>query len=161
MLNEIMLILVGASAVLMVFQERYETEKRRKVREKIIEARTNFLDQGRWFPVRYCSQIRFSQLWRSSLSDSDGILLIVNSRATYFFLKSGKVLEITFDLHESKIEWIGRKLYLSGGFNWLMIKYSSIEYYFTVETGNTLSGTMEKTHEIYDELLLAARSTET
>jgi hypothetical protein len=145
----------------MVLQERYETEKRRKDREKIIEARTHLLDQGRWFPVRYCSQIRFSQAWRSSLSDSDGILSIVNSRATYFFLKSGKVLEITFDLHKSKIEWIGRKLYLSGGFNWLMIKYSSIEYYFTAETGTGLKGTMEKTHKIYDELLLASRSTET
>lgn len=156
-----MLILVGAATVSMFLQERYEAKKRRKDREKIIEARTHLLDQGRWFPVRYCSQIRFSQAWRFSFSDSDGILLIINSRATYFYLKSGEILEFAFNLHESKIEWIGMKLYTNGGFNWLMIQNSSIRYYFTAETCSILKGTMEKTHKIYDELLLAARSKET
>lgn len=160
MLIEIALILAVICAVSMVLHAWHETEERKKDREKIIEAKTYLLDQGRWFPVAYCSQRRFSQFWKYSASESSGILLIVNSRVTYFYLESNRILEITFDLTKSKIEWIGRK-YFNGESNWVAILYPGIAYYFTAETGITLSGTMEKTHKIYDDLLLASRSTET
>lgn len=139
--------------IVMFRYARNKSMERKNTQEKILKDKASILDQGRWFPVRYCSESRFRNLIKFFPWEATGILFISSTQAKFFCsVMSWENLELTFNREDSKIKWIGKNIWPNGFVSWLEIDSCGEKHYFTSETGTTIIGSKNTTRQIYDEL---------
>jgi len=138
--------------LLFILYTHRKAMKRKSIQEEILKTNSNLLSQGRWFPVKYCSEARFHKWLKFSYWDATGILFIGNNQIIFLYsISSQKNLKQEFDPKTSTVEWIGGKALTNMGFSWLTIDFQGKKHYFTSDT-ETIFGSKTKTQEIYDEL---------
>lgn len=149
--------LLAASPIILYAQNK--ANERKNIQEEILKAKTSLLGQGHWFPVRYCSETRFRKWLKIFPWESTGILFVGDTQVIFFcsFL-SWRNLELKFNIEDSKVKWIGRKVWPNGVLSWLVIGLQGEKHYFTSETGALIFGSKVTTRKIYDEVSKAFSS---
>ncbi|MGD2248509.1 MAG: hypothetical protein PVF58_08880 [Candidatus Methanofastidiosia archaeon] len=132
---------------------RKRAKEREKTRENIIETKADYLSQGRWFPVRYCSENRFKKILKLFPWEATGILVIKDTEIKFFCnVLAWENLELTFDSERGKTAWIGKNIWPNGVTSWFFIDSDDKKHYFTSETGAFIFGSENTTRRIYDEV---------
>ena len=132
---------------------RYKYWKRKKIQEDMVKRKADILESGHWFPVRYSSDDRFHSWFKSFPWEGTGILFMNKERVVFFGdLEEWKHIESIFTPENSRVEWIGRSIWLNGLASWVAITRYGKRHYFTSETGTTIYGSRKTTQEIYDKL---------
>jgi hypothetical protein len=118
-----------------------------------VEAKIDQLSQGHCTPAGYCSETRFTEISKLLPWEATGILFISNTEARLFSnTKAGENLELIFDLENSEIIWVGRKIWRNGFTSWFVIDFDNKKYYFTSETGTFIFGSESTTQRICGEV---------
>lgn len=131
---------------------RYRYWRRKKIQETIVERKADILEKGHWFRVRYSSEDRFHSWFKWFPWKGTGILFMNKESVTFFCDLKEWNCESIFTLENSRVEWIGRSLWLNGLVSWFAVTQYGETHYFTSETGTTIYGSKKATQRIYDEM---------
>ncbi|MCU0798709.1 MAG: hypothetical protein MUC62_03440 [Candidatus Thermoplasmatota archaeon] len=137
--------------ILIIIYSQRKAGERKKIYEKILKSR-KFISQGRWYPIRYCSEERFPKFWKFFPWEAAGILYLGKEKVVFLGESSSKRnIELEFNIRNSNVNWLGKKIN-NGGLSWLLITFQGKKHYFTSETGTTIIGSKFKTKQIFTTL---------
>lgn len=130
----------------------YQTSKRRKIRQRILNSHANLISNNRWFPVRYASQARFDQFWKFFPWEGAGIIVVAPGSVLFLGeTLSGSPVTLQFAPGNSRINWLGKCPWPNGMVSWLRFDTAAEKHYFSSETGVTILRSHSTTKAIYDE----------
>jgi hypothetical protein len=126
--------------------------QRKRIRERILESRSELIADHRWFNVRYASQTRFDATFKIVPWDTAGILVMAPGSVLFLgeSLK-GVVQTVQFAPANSRLNWLGKCPWPNGAVSWLVFETVNGKHYFSSETGIMVFGSHRSTREIYDE----------
>lgn len=140
--------------ILIIIYANNKAIKRKETQKELEQINSDILNNGIWFPIRYCSEERFKKFLKFFPWEATGILFISHSRIIFF---SSFLLwkNLQFEIPKEKIQFnlIGKKILKNGLLSWISINSSTQTYYFTSETGPTIFRSAKTTKEMYEKIL--------
>lgn len=125
--------------------------QRKRIRERVLASRAEFIGTNRWFAVRYASQSRFDSMFKIVPWDTAGILVIAPGSVLFLGeTLAGVPQTIQFALANSRLIWLGKSPWPNGAVSWLVFETANGKHYFSSETGIMIFGSHRSTREIYD-----------
>lgn len=130
----------------------YQNSKRKRIRERILAARSDLIGNKRWFPARYASQQRFDALLKFFPWDGAGVIIVAPGSALFFGeTLSGVPVTLQFAPGNARINWLGKCPWPNGMVSWIRFDTAAEKHYFSSETGVMIFGSHGTTKAIYDE----------
>jgi len=151
----ILLILLGAVFVplaLFMIYVFFQSNKRKRIREKMLAIHGELVGNRRWFPARYASQPRFDSWFKIFPWEGAGILVL--APGSILFLgetNSGSSVRFQFAPSNSTLTWIGKSPFPNGAVSWFVFSTANRKDYFSSETGAFVFGSQRSTREVFDE----------
>jgi hypothetical protein len=131
-----------------------KAKKRKLLQDSLLTKNEKFLQNGKLFRVRYCTEARFKKFFKFFPWEATGILCI-NDEKILFSGHAAKGQEIMLELakEDAAAEWVGKNNWFKNGLAaWLVIKAHGAQHYFTSETGAAVFGSHDTTKAMYDTL---------
>ncbi|HMF55317.1 MAG TPA: hypothetical protein VK619_03065 [Pyrinomonadaceae bacterium] len=131
----------------------YQNNKRKRIREALMNRLGQFATGNRWHPVRYASQQRFKSFFKIFPWEGAGILVITPG-VLHFFIEtnSGTPVELQFTPQNSRAAFLGKVPWPNGAISWIEFETPNGKHYFSSETGAFIIGSHKSTKAIYDEI---------
>ena len=130
----------------------YQNSKRKKIRARILSARSELIGNKRWLPARYASEPRFNSWFKIFPWEGAGIMVIVTGSVLFLGeTLSGTPVTLQFSPGNSTIHWLGKTPWPNGAISWLRFDTAAEKHYFSSETGPLVFGSHKSTKALYDE----------
>ena len=129
-----------------------QTGKRKRIRERILAARSDVIGNKRWYPARYAGQERFDSFFKILPWESAGIFVVAPGSVLYLGeMLNGTPVTLQFAPGNSRLNWLGKCPWPNGAVSWLRFDTADQKHYFSSETGIMIFGSHASTKAIYDE----------
>lgn len=130
----------------------FQTNKRKRIRERIMATNREGLGAHRWFPIRYASKPRFDSWFKIFPWEGAGILVFAPGKVVFLGeTNSGQPVSLEFTPSNSTLEWIGKTPFPNGAVSWFTFTMPNRKDYFSSETGAFVFGSNRSTREVFDE----------
>jgi len=134
----------------------FQSNKRKKIRERMLGNNRELVGNRQWFPARYASKSRYDSWWKIFPWEGAGIMILAPGSVLFLGeTNSGLPINVQFAPSNSRLEWIGKSPFPNGAVSWFVFTMADRKDYFSSETGPFVFGSHRSTKQLYDE---AARS---
>jgi hypothetical protein len=131
----------------------YQNSKRKRIRERIVNANQQLIADREWMPVRYAAEPRFKSFFKLFPWDTAGVLILANGSVLFLGEHfNGTPVQIQFSPINSAPKWLGKVPWPNGAVSWFEFETANGRHYFSSETGILVFGSHKTTKAIYDRL---------
>ena len=129
-----------------------QNSKRKKIRARILSARSELIGNKRWLPARYASEPRFNAWFKIFPWEGAGIMVVVTGSVLFLGeTLSGTAVTLQFSPGNSTLHWLGKCPWPNGAVSWLRFDTAEEKHYFSSETGAFVFGSIRSTRELFDQ----------
>jgi hypothetical protein len=130
----------------------YQSNKRKRIRERMLTTHQPLVGNHRWLPVRYASAPRYNSWFKIFPWEGAGILVLAPGSVLFLGeINSGGPVNIQFAPGNSRLNWIGKSPFPNGAVSWFEFTLTDGKEYFSSETGAFVFGSHRSTKEVFDE----------
>jgi hypothetical protein len=130
----------------------FQTSKRKRIRERMLNTHRELVSNRRWVPARYASQPRFDSWFKIFPWEGAGILVLAPGSVLFLGeTNSGSPVNVQFAPSTSMLSWIGKSPFPNGAVSWFVFTLADRKEYFSSETGAFVFGSHRSTQEIFDQ----------
>jgi len=157
----VVLLMVGLAALFVplgcfMIYVFFQSNKRKRIRERMLGSNRELLGNRPWFPARYASKNRYASWLKIFPWEGAGIMILAPGSVLFLGeTNSGLPVNVQLAPTNSALEWIGKSAFPNGAVSWFVFTTSDRKDYFSSETGAFVFGSHRSTRQLYDE---AARS---
>ncbi|PYS68779.1 MAG: hypothetical protein DMF69_19095 [Acidobacteria bacterium] len=130
----------------------YQTNKRKRIRERTRTAYAHMIGNSQAIPVRYASEPRFKLWFKIFPWEGTGLIVPAPGCITFVGEKmNGVPLNLQFVPGQSNILWLGKSPWPNGAVSWFAFDVQGLKHYFSSETGAFVFGSHSSTKSAYDD----------
>jgi hypothetical protein len=130
----------------------FQSNKRKRIRERMLVTHQQLVGNHPWLPVRYASASRYNSWFKIFPWEGAGILVL--APGSVLFLgenNNGTPVNIQFAPGNSRLNWIGKSPFPNGAVSWFEFTLATGKEYFSSETGAFVFGSHRSTKELFDQ----------
>src|SRR5207244_5382085 len=125
--------------------------KRKRIRERILAARSDVIGNKRWFPARYAGQQRFDSFFKILPWEGAGIFVVAPGSVLYLGeMLNGTPVTLQFAPGNSRLNWLGKCPWPNGAVSWLRFDTADQKHYFRSDTCIMILGSHASTIANYE-----------